>query len=210
MHGGIMAVTSVGENPYRSPDHLCRLLLRECILHRPRGLLLDIDSPTQTYADLAAQLGHLLPRQNITLFLPESLANCAPGCRVLIPSALSGGSLDHRLTDAVQHFGLDRVVLAVQQIAEDLRLPAPDGCGLPLSSEELSSLMESYCPSTHFSPPLCTRYFTYCRGSEIHLVLYDDVESLQKKLACARRCGVSRFLLPWQDISHSPGDFLSQ
>lgn len=191
LRGGVMAVTCGDGELHGDPDPLCRTILRECAARGARGLLLDFDRPAPVPARLAA----LLARCGLSLILPEWLAEHAPNCRVLIPSALSGGSLELRLLEAVQTYGADRVILAIERRAEEFSLPCPSGCGRPLSPEELEGLKASHRPQLHFSAALCTRYFVHCREDQAHLVLCDDDGTLREKHACARRCGVYRFLL---------------
>ena len=157
---------------------------------------------------LAARLDELFAQRGWTLFVPEAYGLCAPKALVLISSALSGGSLEGRLREAGERFGRDRLALALQRSAEDFSLPAPTGCGRPLSPEDLEKLTCDLRPKLHFSRPLCTRYFLYRRNDQVHLVLLDDRETIKEKLSCARACGVHRFLLPWRDISPTYTDFL--
>ena len=208
VQGGVMVLTGRPEEPHGNPDRLCAALLRECAAHQFQGLLLDFDHPVPVLDQLARNLARLLPRLGVTLFLPEWLAGHIRTGRVLIPSALSGGSLEDRLQEAVEKYGAERVVLAVERCSEDFTLPSPDGCGVPLSQSELNERFSRYRPHPHFSRPLCARYFTYCVGDSVHLVLFDDADTLAEKMACARRVGVHRFLLPWQDISAAPERFL--
>lgn len=210
IRGGVMVLSGCPEEPNGSTDRLCAALLRECAAHQFQGLLLDFDRPFPILDHLARNLAQLLPRLGVTLFLPEWLAGHIHTGRVLIPSALSGGSLEERLKEAVEQYNADRTVLAIERVAEDFILPAPTGCGRPLSPEDLAHLIKNLHPRIHFSRPLCARYFTYYRNDTFHFVLFDDDDSLQEKLACARRCGVYRFLLPWRDISSEPEHFLPQ
>jgi len=210
LYGGVMVISGEGTQPHGDPRPLCRTILKECALHSFRGVLLDLDGSAPVYAHLTQLLARELSHRRVTLFLPEQLAPCSPACRVLIPSALSGGSLEQRISDSAAQYGADRVVLSVERSAEDFLLPAPTGCGTPLPPEELERLMHKLHPASHFSHPLCTRYFTYCRGGEFHLVLFDDRDTLIQKTARARACGVHRFLLPWCDISAASADFLPQ
>ena len=73
--------------------------------------------------------------------------------------------------------------LAVQLVAEDFFLPSPTGSGVPLSRRELEEKLEQLHPSVFFSHELCARYFTYMsRESGAHFVLFDDRDTLRKKL----------------------------
>ena len=205
--GGIMVVCGCDELCSGPPRPLSAALLQECLRHTPRGLLLDPEAPNHFYPELIRLLSPKLTKLGITLFLPEPLACHAPGCRVLIPAAVSGGSLSLRLQEATEQYGPDRVVVCLDPVAEEFTLPCPTGSGRPLSREQLSALLQEQHPHTHFSPALCTRYFTFFRGENLHLVLCDDPNCLREKYNCARRCGLSRFLLLRRDI-HSIPDFL--
>ena len=208
--GGIMVICGCGEPTAGHPSPLSASILRECLHHAPRGLLLDPESPSTLYIELTRLLSPNLSRLGITFFLPESLAVHGPDCRVLIPCALSGGSLELRLQEAVENYGADRVVACPESTAEEFILPCPTGKGRPLSPEQLRLLLAEINPHTHFSPALCTRYFTFFRGETLHLVLFDDAACLRAKHTCARRCGVFRFLLLQCDKSALFSDFSPQ
>lgn len=199
LRGGVLMFSDCPGAPIPRPHSLARALLRLCSLHHIQGILPDLSGHS---ADRAALIRSLLPElasTGITLFLPEYYAPLAPSARILIPSSLSGGSLSERMEEAVDKFGCDRVVLALERCGEDFTLPALNGCGMALNDADLEALMAQLRPRTHLSRPLCTRYFTYCRGNEAHLVLYDDEGSLREKTACARQSGVFRFLVLQRD-----------
>ena len=118
---------------------------------------------------------------------PGAVRTLLPHAQVCISSALSGGTLVQRLREAQERFGRDRVVLALQRVAEDFFLPSPTGSGTPLTQEELRERIQQRQPSIFFSHELCARYFTYMsRESGAHFVLYDDASTLAKKLQVAR------------------------
>lgn len=203
LRGGLMTVTDCHDLPRGDPGLFSMELLRECTFRGFRGILLDLEHPDHPLTAILPRLEHLLTRQGVTLFLPEFCA--LPSSRVLISTALSGGSLSQRLTDALRRFGADRVVLAAEKTAEDFCLPAPSGCGTPLTPEQLRA--HTSAPS-FFSPALCAQYTTYRDSAgNVHLVLYDDTCSIARKVQQSRRVGVTRFLLPWQEISSCPEQF---
>ena len=91
----------------------------------------------------------------------------------MIPSALSGGSLQRRLEEALERFGESRTALALEKVAEDFFLPSPTGSGQPLTEQELEALKQRLSPSIFFSGDLCARYFTYMsRENGAHFVLF--------------------------------------
>lgn len=58
---------------------------------------------------------------------------------------------------------------------------------MPLSRRELEEKLEQLHPSVFFSHELCARYFTYMsRESGAHFVLFDDRDTLRKKLEVAQ------------------------
>ena len=120
--------------------------------------------------------------------------------------AASGGGgkkkvLRHPL-EAQERFGRDRVVLALQRVAEDFFLPSPTGSGTPLTQEELRERIQQRQPSIFFSHELCARYFTYMsRESGAHFVLYDDASTLAKKLQVAHSLDIRTVLAAWPEIA---------
>jgi hypothetical protein len=190
------------------PDRLAFTIIKECLRRAARGLLLDFDTQDESRGQLITQLSRLLPGKGITLFVPEYYAPAAPQARILISSALSGGTLEDRLSDALSRFGPERTVLALERRAEDFSLPAPDGCGTPLTDLQLQQMLERLRPAVWFSTPLCARYFTYLTAAgAVRFVLFDDTDTLSKKLETARRVGLRRFLLPWDEVSSCPEKF---
>ena len=132
----------------------------------------------------------------------NSTATAPPHAQVFISSALSGGTLVQRLREAQERFGRDRVVLALQRVAEDFFLPSPTGSGTPLTQEELQERIQERAPSIFFSHELCARYFTYMsRESGAHFVLFDDGATLAKKLQVARSLDIRTVLAAWPEIA---------
>ena len=135
------------------------------------------------------------------LYVTEAYAPFSDSAIALIPSALSGGSLQQRLQEAVERFGAARVALAVERVAEDFFLPSPTGQGMPLTREELRQRLEERAPSVFFSSELCAHYFTYMsRQNGAHFVLFDDAGSIRKKLQVARNLGISSAVLAYPQV----------
>ena len=93
------------------------------------------------------------------------------------------------------------LALAVERTAEDFFLPAPTGCGVPLSREELARRLEERRPAVFFSPDLCAHYFTYMsRENGAHFVLFDTADSIREKLRLARAAGVETAVLAYPEV----------
>ena len=200
--GSLMVLSDRGFDGLGQTAPLCQEIVRECQARGFVGAILDFESRLPPLAQIAGQLDEPFARRDWMLFVPEAYAQSAPHGKVMIPSALSGGSLQLRLEEAVEQFGRERTALALEKAAEDFYLPSPTGSGQPLSQEQLEQLKERLSPSIFFSGDLCARYFTYMsRESGAHFVLFDDEDTLRRKVEVAHRAGIHIFLAPWAEIS---------
>ncbi len=116
--------------------------------------------------------------------------------RILVSTAVSGGSLRSLLGEALRRYGAARLAVGVELVRMDFPLPCRSGTGTSLSGDELSRLRAG-CggASVFFSTPLCAKYFTYRAGESYHFVLFDDEETLRRKAALARELGISNVFL---------------
>ena len=199
--GGLMVVDDQGYDGLGSAAPFCQEAVRECQARGFSGAVLDFDSRLPPLEQMAARLDELFVRRGWKLYVPEAYGLCAPHAFVMIPSALSGGSLALRLEEAAERFGRDRLALALEKAAEDFFLPSPTGCGVPLTREALEERLDRLRPAVFFSNELCARYFTYMsRETGAHFVLFDDGDTLRRKMEVARRAGITTFLLPWAQM----------
>ena len=204
--GALMVVGDGAYDGLGQSGPLCQELLGECRSRGLAGAVLDFDRRLPPLEAACARLDDLFSRRGLALYVPEGYASAAPHGRVMIPSALSGGSLELRLEEAGERFGPDRVVLALELRREDFPLPSPTGGGKPLSREELEALKRRLSPSVFFSRELCARYFTYMdREGSPHFVLFDDGDTLAQKVEVARRAGIHTFLAPWSQAAPFAG-----
>lgn len=179
----------------------CQELLRECQAGEFSGAVLDFEGRLPPLERIATQLDDSFASRGWSLYVPEAYGHCTAHARVVIPSALSGGSLSQRLKEAGERFGQNRVALSLHKAAEDFFLPSPTGSGVPLTKEQLEAQLARLQPTVFFSHELCARYYTYMsRESGAHFVLFDDGDTLRHKLEVARRAGVTSFLAPWAEI----------
>ena len=199
VRGGLMVIDNTGFDGRGEAGPFCQEVLRECMARGYDGILCDFEGhPLQVLAQAVRTLGELTKKRGWPLYVTEAYAPFSDSAIALIPSALSGGSLQQRL-------GAARVALAVERVAEDFFLPSPTGQGMPLTREELRQRLEERAPSVFFSSELCAHYFTYMsRETGAHFILFDDGESLEKKRTLAQELGISRFFLLYPEIA----DFL--
>ena len=198
--GGLLFISDGDAPEISDPAALCAAVLRECGRRSCTGAVLDFDRPPRR--DISAfvtQLEQALCRKNRTLFVPESYARAAPQSLVLIGTAVSGGTLEYRLREAKERYGT-RLALDAERLRMDFSLPCPDGVGTPLSAEAFAALREREKPTIFFSPALCARYFTYQRGGQTHFVLFDDADTLKRKLRLGQQLGAAAALFMWPEI----------
>lgn len=202
LRGGLMLVDGSGFDGRMDVNSFCQQVIRECAARVFDGVILDFEEqPHPLLGQIVNKLGALLTRRSWPLYVTEEYAGFSNQARVIIPSALSGGSLSKRLSDAVDRYGAERVALGVQRIAEDFTLPSPNGSGTPLSREELSRRIQSRGASVFFSDELCAHYFTYMsRQSGAHFVLFDNAGSIRKKIQTARKLGLCACILAWPEV----------
>ncbi len=200
LRGGLMQVDCAGFDGRGDPVGCCRQILGECRRRCFRGIVCDFEGmPGGCLDKLVEILDRNCAAQGWALYVPECYAPHAPKGRVLIPSALTHGTLERRLREAAERYGLPRVALAVEWVREDFLLPA-GGRGEPLSREKLEEQIRRLEPAVFFDRGLCAHYYTYMNGPQAHFVLFDTPRSLREKLAVADRLGVSAALLPGPEV----------
>lgn len=205
--GGLLSVSDRDAPPIDDPGALCAAVLRECSRRGYQGVLLDFEEPSRPdRRDFVRQLGAALAPARRTLYVPEAYGACSASAVVLINAAVSGGSFTDFLRETAREHGAPgRLALDLERLRMDFPLPAPTGCGTPLSGEELRRLMERESPAVFFSPELCARYFTYTQDGEHHFVLFDDADTLRQKLRAGTALGYAAAFFMWPEIQDIAG-----
>ena len=200
--GGMMLLDCRTFDGLGAAPPFCQEVIQECSARGFTGVVCDFEAGRlPPLEQVGRELGGQCRRRNWTLIVPEQYGHCSEHALVMISSALSGGSLQQRLQEAVERFGAARVALAVERVAEDFFLPSPTGQGMPLTREELRQRLEERAPSVFFSSELCAHYFTYMsRQNGAHFVLFDDAGSIRKKLQVARNLGISSAVLAYPQV----------
>lgn len=211
VRGGLMVVDNSGFSGGGEPGPFCQEVLRECAARGFEGVICDFEGkPVPTLVNIVRNLGELLQRRKWPLYVTEDYGPCSDKAKVMIPSALSGGSLRQRLQEAAEQYGAERVVLAVERVAEDFYLPSPTGQGMPLTREELRTRIEERSPSIFFSSELCAHYFTYMsKENGAHFVLFDDAGSIRKKLSIAKSMDIASAILAYPQTDDLLEDILA-
>ena len=207
--GGLMLIDDAGFDGRGGPADFCQEVMRECSARGYTGVVCGFERPLTLLGQIVAGLDALLEKQGWPLYVTELYGRHTKHAKVLIPTALSGGSLHQRLSDALEQFGAGRVALAVERSAEDFFLPSPTGQGIPLSQEELRERIESLAPAIFFSGELGAHYFTYMnKQNGAHFILFDDASSIRKKLHVARSLDIADALLVYPDVADLMGEIM--
>lgn len=210
IRGGIMVIDDKDFNGGEETEGFCQEVFRECLGRNFSGAVLDFEGAVRpALVRIAESLARSFEQRGWTLYVPEAYARCGEKVRVLIGTAISGGSLERRLAEAAERYGPGRVALEVERVASDFYLPAPDGQGRDLTQEELKRLIDEKNPFVFFSHELCARYFTYMdKANGAHFILFDDVSSIRQKLQIALQLGIREafFLFPevkdfWKELT---------
>jgi len=209
--GGLMVLGDREGGPVRDPAALCRDVWRECGNRGYGGVLADFEQPeTQDKASFLSALGRVLARNGRWLFVPEPYGAQVAQATVLICTAMSGGNLRQRLEEAINRYGRGRVALDVQRLRMSFPLPCPSGEGQPLTGEELTALLERKQQSVFYSSDLCAKYFTDTDGSGSRFVLFDDTDTLRKKLHLGQELGISTAFLMYPEVADILPDLLGR
>lgn len=195
LRGGL-AVLSDCEAP-TSPwgETLAQELTQECLQRNYTGVMLDFESKSPQ-SNFVHSFDDMLHRYHRRLLVSEANAAHTTHASILINTALSGGILSERLEQAVSQYGAGRLILDLQRLIMDFPLPCPSGEGIVLSLDALHQLWQGR--SVFFSEELCARYFTYRQGNATRFVLFDDADTLRRKIHLGEKLGISEgcFMYP--------------
>lgn len=199
---GMMLIDDTGFDGGGKSTPFCQEVSRECAARGYSGVICDFDRSLPLLRQIVSELSPLLRRQGLPLYVSETYGPDSDTARVLIPTALSGGSLRQRLEDALSRYGTGRVALAVERSREDFFLPSPTGQGVSMSREELEKRIEEKSPAVFFSAELCAHYFTYMnRQDGAHFILFDDAASIRHKLTLAQSLDIEDAILSYADTA---------
>lgn len=190
---GFMLLSSASEE-LRFDDITVSEILGECKGRGFSGVVANFSNEP-----LLERLSASFQQFGLRLIVHEELGTKFKDAWVIVSTALSGGTLKRRLTEAAELFGAERIMLDVEKICKDFVLPAPDGEGRDLTREEFSKLLEKFSSSPFFSQELCCYYLTFIDGGRTHFVLYDNLSSIKNKLQLADSLNINKAMLLFRE-----------
>lgn len=198
--GGLMGLRDHGAPALPRQEALLRAIVSECRRNGYRGVLADFDTPrAQTRLPFLQRLSRALIAQGMTLYCPLALQ--ADGARLLVGTAVSGGSLEVLLETAVRRYGASRLALDLERVRMDFPLPCPSGRGTPLTQSELLSLRQQRGVCVYYSRELAANYFTCPSPGGTRFVLFDDAETLKRKCTLARALGIEEAFVMYPEVA---------
>ena len=208
--GGLLTLSDVDAPAIGRPEQLARQIWQECGLRGYSGVLADFESaPADDRTALLVRLRAILQANRRRLYVPEVYGPRVPGATVVICTALSGGSFRQRLQEAADRWGAGHVALDVQRLIMDFPLPSPTGEGTPLTAPELEKLREELKPSAFYSRELCARYFTYTQNGKSHFVVFDDADTMRKKIQTGSAMDFPAAFLTYPEVKDLLRDILA-
>lgn len=200
--GGLMVLDTDGYTGGGPASALVGEILFECDKRGYNGIVLDIGrSPVSMLQYLTAYLASETQKRSLRFFVPESLHSAGENAVVLIPTALSGGTLTGHIGEAADKYGISRIALEIERVRMDFTLPAANGSGKELSAYELDALIEQHKTQSFFSKDLYAYYFNYRDKKGTHFVLYDNGASIKRKLQAAGSAGVENAFLFYPHVA---------
>jgi len=197
MRGGYMVLSDDGyDHSTGDMSALCRDVLHECGIRGYQGVVADFEQTGPlSLAPFVEQCAPALKERGLKLFVSLRYASISKDSWIIIPTALVAGSLKERLRKARERFG-PQLAIEIERMARDITLPDSEGQGRRLEKQELQQLASER--QVFFSGELCSHYFTYKdrENGQTHFVLYDDAQSILKKIHLAVGMGIAEgFLL---------------
>ena len=209
LQGGIMVLGETETSRFDAPDPLCREIIRCCLRRCFSGIVLDFPLPPDTQRlDFAQRLEHWTAQYHRRLYGPESYAPHLPKSKILICTAITHGRLQQRLEEAAAQYTPQRIALDLQRLAMDFPLPAPNGQGTPLSPAALAQRCRGR--NIFFSDDLCAHYFTQQQGGRTHFVLFDDAQTLRRKMAVAKQLAINEAFVMLPEVEDLLSDLFEK
>ncbi len=199
--GGIMVISDTDPNCFAGPvQQFARDIIREYTLHGFCGVVADFEAdPSRELAKLFEYLDAAFAARKIPFFVPERFGVYSKTAKILIPTAITGGSLHDRLTEAIQKYGSDRIVMDIQRLRIDFCPSDENDNGVSIPVDRFRQLSTRF--PIHRSDDLAANYFIFTEGNTTHFVLFDDADSILEKLNIANEIGIDTafFLYPEVD-----------
>jgi len=177
-------------------EKLCRDISSEITRRGYNGVVLDFQDCGSDCYDKIEYICLGLSQRKIQFFLPIELAGISKDGKIIVPSSVSGGSINEMLSGLCDRYTPSRLCIELIRAQNDFTMPSYKPEGAFLAYEDFQSIIAEHSPTPFFSEHLGCKYFTYRKSGETHFVLYDDTDTAVHKLKLAHQMGLyGAFLL---------------
>lgn len=196
--GGMMGIFEAPGLATADPDKLARDIGGESARRGYAGVMLDLTSTVGMLTPLS-NLSQSLRKLNIVHYVPVELASAAPGAKLVVSTAVSGGSFSQLLDEACARWGADNICLDITRTRSAFEMPGWSPEGRTLQKDEFSEMLQKHMSSVFFSPELCAKYFTCREGGKAQFIVFDDADTAAYKVDLARRRGLPAVFLLYSE-----------
>lgn len=191
----LLEVSCTGMNGFGPHRALAEDIVRQCLMFGFSGAVLELGRPTPPLLAFAGLLGELCHGHGLSLYLPDGYAGASPDSRIVIPAQNFSGTYSSRLSMFAARYGPDRLALRLERRASDFALPSRQSRpGLRPAPPDGPPPERAFYSEYHEA-----NYMTYQDAGRVHLVMWDDLNSIRRKLDVAAGLGISRAFLYYPD-----------
>ena len=191
--GGMLFITLSQKYDMRRNVDLMREITTVCRRHSSAGIVLSSQFDCSRLCEML--------RRNLSCEIYSDCEKCAPPCKIIISSAISGGSLRERLASASEKYGKENISLGIEPVRCDFTLPSYGGVGKSMTLYETQEQIRRYRVRSFYSDELCENYYTYRENGNAHMVLFDNSISIKRKIALSASLGISDVFMAYPDVS---------
>lgn len=209
--GGVMGIFDDGSTDWDNIDYarLSRDIVAECGRRSYGGVLMDFEENAGSL-EAVRRIAPALTAKRLVHFVPLGLSAATEHAKIILPSAVSGGSYLEMLQRFTVRYPPERLCLELVRVCSDFTMPSYSSEGRSLTAAEFREILERVGPQSYFSADLCAKYFTYHGGDgQTHFLLYDDPATAAKKIEAAARLGFFAAFLLYRDWGAAAADIVA-
>ncbi len=192
----LVEIACHGLTGFGPQEALVENILRFCLIYGFSGVVLDLPRPTPALLSLSELMADRLAPRGLTLYLPEGYGG-VPGKRGLLINAQSYSSpFSDRLRLLAGKYGPEKIALRLDTRPADFLLPARRS----LPSRLPSPVPGGVAPDRVFYSQCFEANYTSFRDRDrVRLVMWDDANSVRRKLEIAGNIGIHTAFLDFAE-----------
>lgn len=173
----------------------------ECKRRGYSAVFLDTDElPKKENSNIFSKVSASLEKHGLSTFCPLAFANFCPRSIPVADGTVTGGVFEDELANFKKRH--HRIGISISRIISRFEMPVSDAEGTLLTPTDLRRFLQAFDGNIFFSPQLMTNYFLLSTcGSKCRYILFDDADTISKKLRTAKKLGFSDVFLIQREIS---------